>query len=58
MSPFEDLGKGWFKCSQCGATWIEVPPLGPSALSTERDDTTGERKYKSRAISRKGKAKA
>jgi len=25
MYPFESLGKGWFKCSDCGATWIEMP---------------------------------
>jgi len=23
MSPWEILGKGWYKCSKCGATWSD-----------------------------------
>ena len=25
MPPFETLGKGWFKCSDCGATYSDDP---------------------------------
>lgn len=25
MCPSEDLGKGWFRCFGCGATWSKVP---------------------------------
>ena len=24
MFPSEDLGKGWWKCSDCGATWCDT----------------------------------
>lgn len=27
MDDAPDLGKGWFKCPSCGATWIEMPQL-------------------------------
>lgn len=34
MSPWETLGKGWFKCSDCGATWTKIPKPG-QAISQE-----------------------
>ena len=42
MSPFETLGKGWFKCSSCGATWIKPLKLGAPTVIMKRDDMIGE----------------
>jgi len=57
MSPFETLGKGWFKCSKCGATWIK--PLKPfQALGVETVFIPGRyrgKHYKARLIGKKVK---
>ena len=57
MQPWEDLGKGWFKCSDCGATWVKPLKLGMSPISIVRDDTCGLTKYKPRSVHKARKAK-
>lgn len=41
MCPAEDLGKGWFKCADCEATWIKPLSLGKYPLSAKKDYATG-----------------
>ena len=57
MFPWESLGKGWFKCSDCGATWIK--PLKPfRALVRETviyPDGRKEHPYKAKLTGRKVK---
>lgn len=52
-----DLGKGWFKCSNCGGTWIRVPELGSPAATVESGGSDGRSKRKPHPVSRKRKAK-
>ena len=57
MFPWESLGKGWFKCSDCGATWIK--PLKPlQALARETITLLDGRRgkpYRARLMKRKVK---
>jgi len=53
MSPSEDLGKGWYKCSSCGATWTDVIQVGASPISIESRGKKQGTKYKARAIHRR-----
>jgi len=57
MAPWEDLGKGWFKCPDCGATWIKPLELAPSVMSFEHDDATGRTKRKSIPLGKKWRPK-
>ena len=34
MEQDPDLGNGWFKCSNCKATWIKIGKLGQLALGS------------------------
>lgn len=36
MEEAPNLGKGWFECSSCFATWIKVPKLGAETIVEER----------------------
>ena len=53
MSPFETLGKGWYKCSECGATFIKILEVGSSALGSTWKGAEGQRHYHSRAVPKK-----
>jgi len=53
MQPDPNAEKGWFRCSECDATWVKVPVLGRVIVSRERDDTTGKSKFKSRAAKKR-----
>ena len=54
MAPFETLGKGWFKCSDCGATWIKMQEFSTMPISIERVNKYSKRtKYKAHAIRRR-----
>jgi len=41
MSPWEELGKGWFKCSNCGATWSTVPKCKAPIIVLKPDRVQG-----------------
>ena len=41
MCPSEDLGKGWFKCSNCGATWGTVPKCKAPIIVLKSDRLQG-----------------
>ena len=54
MFPWESLGKGWFKCSDCGATWTKKQEFTVIPISIERVSKGSEyTKYKARAIRRR-----
>ena len=58
MSPWETLGKGWFKCSSCEATDVKMPELSFIPISVERvRKGEGWTKYKARPLLRRKKAK-
>ena len=57
MHPSEDLGKGWFKCSDCKATWTEVPVPGGSALGGTWKDASNIRHYHPHPLPKGKKAK-
>ena len=42
MCPSEDLGKGWFKCSGCGATWCKVPVRKAPIIILKPDGVQGK----------------
>jgi len=57
MSPWEELGKGWFKCSNCGATWTEVP-IPRQAIAEEiitHGDGSKRRHFKAKLVRSKAK---
>lgn len=52
MFPRDELGKGWFQCNECGATWVKMLKPGRRSITIESDPGTGGTKYKPRAIRR------
>ena len=47
MDEAPELGKGWFQCSICGATWIGIPkPDGWAKISKEPLGSPRQSKYK------------
>jgi len=57
MKPSFFLGKEWFKCSRCGATWIEMLGLG-QAIGQEivkHSDGSKKRHFKAKLVRRKVK---
>ena len=53
IKPAENIGAGWYQCPDCGATSYDDPvSLGQSEMGTEKDDSTGGRKY--RPVKRRG----
>jgi len=57
MAGAPDLGVGWLRCPNCGATWIEMPKLSESALGGTWSDEFGYRHYYSMPVRRVKKAK-
>ena len=57
MSPFETLGKGWHKCSECGATFIKMLQVDSSALGSTYKKADGFTAYHSRAVPKKRRVK-
>ena len=57
MWPSKDLDKGWFKCSDCGATWSEIPEPGQNALGGIWKDKGGISHYHSVTPKKRKKAK-
>ena len=52
-----ELGKGWYKCSECGATSVEIPkPVLPVLMAGVSTDAIG-RKSCSPRLSREKKVK-
>jgi len=41
MPPFETLGKGWHKCTVCGATYIKIPKPGHYPMTIKPDPEHG-----------------
>jgi len=42
MEPYN----GFYACSNCGATWNEVPKIDTATVLTEHDNATGGIKYR------------
>jgi len=54
MFPWESYGKGWFKCSDCGATWTKMQEFTVIPISIERLSKGSKyTKYKARVIRRR-----
>lgn len=56
MEEAPELGMGWFKCSECGATWIKMPELAEVALGGIWLDAAGIGHYHSVKV-RSGRSK-
>lgn len=57
MFPAGELGKGWFQCDTCGATWSELPKPG-GVVAEEIITTVSGKKYhyiKARKLGRRVK---
>jgi len=57
MQPSKDLGKGWFKCSDCGATWAKLLEPG-QATAIETITVPGGSKskhFKAKLVRKKAK---
>ena len=57
MKPCDELGKGWFKCSDCGATWVKMPELVEGALGGTWKDKDGFSHWHSVPLRKRKKAK-
>ena len=58
MKEAPDLGSGWFRCGECGATWIKMPELAEVALGGIWKDKDGIGHYHSVKVGKsKGKKK-
>lgn len=57
MNEAPDLGRGWFKCKGCGATWVKPLKLGPPCVTIESGGSDGKLKYKPSPLFRKRRAK-
>lgn len=42
MNPSEDLGRGWYKCNDCGATWSKQSPPHAYPMHLAKDDNLGK----------------
>jgi len=46
--------ESWYKCTRCGATWVDLPEkLGSPSLTVEVDNAAGGFKYKPYGRARK-----
>jgi hypothetical protein len=41
MKKCPELGVGWYKCSKCGVTYIDMPKLAPQVLGGRWIDVEG-----------------
>jgi len=57
MVEHKKLGSGWFKCKECGATWIKPVKLKPLPISGTWRDSSGISHYKAHPVARKKKVK-
>ena len=57
MKPCDELWKGWFKCSDCGATWVKplVPGQATGMETVILADGRKVKHYKAKLAKKKAK---
>lgn len=56
MQPAKKLPKGWYQCSECGATWTKPLKVKASSVTMQPDTMLGKgrRSRSPRVLKRKG----